>query len=212
MSEVAAVGRAYNGWSAHVRNARWYQLEAFLPHTGKGSFCRLCGDAHGAPVEYKDAETGLIVEKPMSMALHGEEYGSTPEAYLKFLWVLCPRCHGMIHIRFRFRNLWNRYVHKVRTANFGGCRRFRTMTEFFAHIKTELPHDIPSYPWADTGIDFIDGIPKGGWKGKPKIATVKLTYGGEIPDPAIYEAGWETMTGCVVREDGSTIEEVTFKE
>src|SRR3990172_2667146 len=73
-------------------------------------------------------------------------------------------------------------------------------------------NDIPSYPWADTGIDFIDGIPKGGWKGKPKIATVKLTYGGEIPDPAIYEAGWETMTGCVVREDGSTIEEVTFKE
>ena len=45
---------------------------------------------------------------------HAEEYGPTYKDYQKSIHVLCPRCHGMLHLRYRYPNKWEEYKEHIR--------------------------------------------------------------------------------------------------
>lgn len=184
-------GASYNGWSGIIRDVRGTLFYKEVHKTKPTSCCKLCGD----------------LQKFTSLSHHAEEYGSTWKEYLENCHLLCARCHGMIHVRFRFPNLWARYVHKVRQADFGGCKRFKTLIEFFAYAKK--CKDIPPYPWIDTDLKWLDSMPRKAYVGPPKLALIDRNE-VLVPDPKIYPAGWGTMTGMVLYNQ--KLEIMTFNE
>ena len=183
---------AYNGWAGVIRDIRGTDFYKWVDKSKPTDTCTLCGD----------------LKKHVSLSYHAEEYGSTWNEYISNCFRLCPRCHGMIHMRFKFPNIWARYVHKVRGENFGGCTRFTTLNLFFAF--TRKVKDIPMYPWVDTGIPFIDSMPRVSYSGLPKIACIETSNGVLLPDPKIYASGWGVITGMVL--NNKLLSEETFYE
>jgi len=119
---------------------------------------------------------------------------------------LCARCHGMVHIRHKIPNRWERYKHICRWQTYEGPVP-KNMGEFFARSKGV--YDIPFFQAKPTGNAAIDNIPKVSYKGPPKIATA-IVSGEEIPDTKIYGKGWGLLSGVLIRNGITT--EVTFKE
>lgn len=120
---------------------------------------------------------------------------------------LCARCHGMVHLRFKMPNRWERYKHICRYETYEGPKP-KNMAEFFARTKGVT--DIPDYhPRVLTGNTHIDGIPQYAYKGPPKIAT-KIYGDLEVPDPLVYPPGWTTMSGVIIR--GGVTTAVSYQE
>lgn len=87
----------YNGWPGFVRDRRMpdyrYMIKkGMLPALEE---CVGCG--------LKDTKAGLL-------GYHSEEYGPTLEEYRDSMVVLCPRCHGFLHVRHQFPRRWRLYL------------------------------------------------------------------------------------------------------
>jgi hypothetical protein len=54
---------------------------------------------------------------------HAEEYGPTFEDYLRSIHILCGRCHGMLHLRYRFPKKWKEYLDYIKSLNKGEVER-----------------------------------------------------------------------------------------
>lgn len=177
--------KKYNGWAAKARQVRG---SAFYAALNRGEIdppkvCAACGQENG----------------PVWNTYHAEDYGSLWDDYLKEAKPLCPRCHGMIHLRFQFPNRWIRYKQRILLPNYGGLWQFKNLTEVFAFAKTIK--DIEYVEDKPTGIEWLDKIPPHPYEGVEKIATV-IDDGQEVPDPKIYGDDWVTMSGVVMRASG----------
>jgi hypothetical protein len=109
----------YNGWSGRDRERADRRLKAALKHglypeLQKPTACEICGYGSG-------------------IMLHAEEYGPTMNDYIASLRPVCAKCHGMIHVRFRFPGIWSVFKARIKTgekpkpvahiaAVFGACR------------------------------------------------------------------------------------------
>lgn len=91
----------YKNWDGATRQRMYARLKreekkGILPKRIKlKGACELCGETHNTMP-------------------HAEEYGPTYEDYLESLHVLCPRCHGMLHLRYRYPNKWEEYKQHIR--------------------------------------------------------------------------------------------------
>lgn len=178
---------SYNGWAGLIRDVRGTAFYKMKMHEPKpGDECAICGQEHG----------------PVSLSYHAEDYGPTWQEYVKGCRQLCPRCHGMIHSRFRFPNLWQRYKHKVRTPNYGDCAQFANLGAFFGYAK--YVRDIEYYEPHPTGIDWLDAYPVAPYNGPPKIATTIMTTGEEVHDPLVYGPNVLSLSGVVFRNGVAT--------
>lgn len=184
--------KAYNGWSGEIRDIRGTIFYNNVEKSKKTDNCSLCGD----------------LQMLTSLSWHAEEYGSTWMQYLAHCYRLCPRCHGMIHHRFNAPNLWARYVHKVRMDNFGGCHRFPSLMSFFGFVRGK--GDIEHHEWKDTGIDWVDALPRKPYKGPTKIACEEVN-GVLVPDRKIYKAGYGSVKGVIMNNQG-VFEEYEYYE
>lgn len=182
--------KLYNGWHGKVRNSRGSAFYALLKQ-GKipaPKKCAACGQENG----------------PVWNTYHAEEYGSTWECYVEAAKPLCPRCHGMIHARFKLPNRWKRYKQRILQENFGGLGTFKNMGEVYAYMRTIK--DIAYVEDQPTGIAWLDAISLTAYSGPEKIATFLDPDLGEIPDPKIYGTNWETMSGVILRANGDIYE------
>lgn len=179
----------YNGWRGVVRTtrgAKFYQMlkDKKIPPP---KTCAMCGQEHG----------------PVWNTYHAEDYGSTWDDYLQEAKPVCPRCHGMIHSRFRFKNRWKRYKQRILQPNFGGLGTFKTLNDVFAYMRQIS--DIEYIEDAPTGILWLDQMPLVPYSGPEKIATA-IVAGEEIPDPEVYGVDWDTMKGVIFRASGELID------
>ena len=79
---------------------------------------------------------------------HAEEYGPTFDDYLKNIYILCARCHGMIHLRFRFVPQWVAYLQYVNDVRKGNVNRLPPLK----HIKSIFDQ---SKKWKSMKIKYV---------------------------------------------------------
>jgi hypothetical protein len=101
----------YKSWDGAIRLRMYGKLKRdekagklpnWLKLTGE---CELCGESHNTMP-------------------HAEEYGPEYEDYLKSIHVLCPRCHGVLHLRYRYPNKWKEYKEYITSLKAGERARF----------------------------------------------------------------------------------------
>ena len=80
----------YKQWSGKTRAKMSAQLKGHKDRP-KVTDCEICGQSQ-------------------TTKLHAEEYGPEWQDYIDNLHSLCARCHGMLHLRFRFPNKWKNYL------------------------------------------------------------------------------------------------------
>lgn len=86
---------------------------------------------------------------------HAEEYGPTYEDYLDSLHVLCPRCHGMLHLRYRHPDKWEQYKQHIRKLKSGKVPKLiplRNMNQLYQKSKSWVRQQFdtqepPSQEW-----------------------------------------------------------------
>ena len=92
--------KSYNGWSGREREDRntEYNLalrQGTLPERfRKAGPCEICGQT-------------------VNTRFHNEQYGPTFRDFLESSHALCPRCHGMLHLRFRHPGRWTAYLRAI---------------------------------------------------------------------------------------------------
>lgn len=177
---------SYNGWPGAVRdkrgNKRVYlrKKKNLIPPP---TICAFCGAVH---------------EKDGYNTYHAEEYGSTWEDYNAACIPLCPYCHGMIHVRFRYPNRFKRMKARVADGSlFRTRRKVKNLNEFFKVIRSV--RDIGYQPDCKTGILQLDGIALTKYVGPQKIITIINEAGEEVPDPAYHQPDLFGISGVIVR-------------
>lgn len=169
------ISKPYNGWSATIRSVRG---QLFYSNIRRKKFpqplmCELCGSTNG-------------------MSYHAEEYGSTWEDYVKSCHALCCYCHASVHVRFRFPNRWNRFVHRMVTKEDIPVFPFQTMGQVYAAFRPlkdidpyPLPEDLPPH-WL-LGLKPEEDV--------YKVALVKTLSGKLVPDFTIYPPNMMSLEG-----------------
>lgn len=94
----------YNGWSGLDRDKADRRLKAAItkeswkyPHLIQRGPCVMCGHDRG-------------------IMLHAEEYGPSLNDYIASLRSVCAKCHGMIHLRFRFPGIWSVFKSRLKVG------------------------------------------------------------------------------------------------
>lgn len=159
----------YNGWPGLVRRVRGDLMSSDLR---KGILvadkkCELCGHTSG-------------------LTYHTEEYGSLYEDFIGCARELCGVCHGLIHVRWQFRNRWFRHKQRIAAGKTDEVMKLDSIGQFFGVLKglKDLPGTVPD---VKTGIDWLDAITMDSWGDKPpKVALAKRPNGALQPDPRIY--------------------------
>lgn len=157
------IKKSYNGWSAETRSVRgaWFYSKRPIKYTNS---CKLCGNTKG-------------------ITFHAEEYGSTIEDYLLSCHELCPYCHGMMHMRFKYKKRFMRFRDRV-GAGAKGFVEFNSLNEFYQALKPLK--DLASYDGPGvSGIDWLDAIEVVPYNGIQKIPLVLTKQGEFKPDLAI---------------------------
>ena len=100
----------YKQWSPEQRQTMYAEykrmkkdktLPDWVQHEGA---CSMCGETYNTMP-------------------HAEDYGPTLEDYLKSLHVLCGRCHGMLHLRYRHAGHWVNYLEYIKEVRNGERKR-----------------------------------------------------------------------------------------
>lgn len=159
--------RSYNGWSGFTRTKRYEQFlflrkhEYFIPQ----SECQMCG-----------------AETIKGHGYHAEEYGDTVEDYLRNCYWLCPACHGLLHVRARFPNRWNRYRQNVKDGNLS--THITNMSQIYA--AASRMKDIDYHPKVKLG-DWSDDLKIKGYKGAECRPMKRIKRKGKI---VLVEEDW----------------------
>jgi hypothetical protein len=98
---------------------------------------------------------------------HAEEYGPTFDDYLKNIYILCARCHGMLHLRFRFVGQWVEYLQYIRDVKKGITKRLPPIK----HIKVIFDQ---SKKWKPIKIKYVPNDNGEWWE---KLSIVRIENG-----------------------------------
>lgn len=186
--------RSYNGWPGAARKVRGDEFYRLLRAKKLPSpdLCFLCGNRH-------------ILDGWNTY--HAEEYGSTWEDYVGGAKPLCPYCHGMIHLRFKFPNRFLRMKQRIADGSLRGkVPTYKNLGEVFSLAKKLS--DLPSIDNTSSGNQWLDSLQLTAYSGPPKIVTV-LEGGTEFPDPRVYgkySVDWKKLSGVLLRPTGEVIE------
>lgn len=106
--------KQYKQWSPEQRNEMYAEykrlkkaneLPQWVEHEGA---CSMCSDDYNTMP-------------------HAEDYGPTLHDYLKSLHVLCGRCHGMLHLRYRHVGHWVDYLEYIKGVRNGSVNRLKSI-------------------------------------------------------------------------------------
>jgi hypothetical protein len=160
----------YNGWAGNIREIRGKRQMADIANGSipRMGHCEIC-------------------DKRKGLTFHAEEYGSTYEAFIGNLHELCPTCHGILHVRWRYPNRFKRHKQRIAKKEFDQILAFDGIWLFFQALNglSDIQHVVET----KSGIPWLDAIPPGAYKGPPKIALVHDKNGVLVPDPEIYLTG-----------------------
>lgn len=184
----------YNGWLGWVREARnpCYYSALRSGAIPKWDTCLGCG----------------CTSETMPVAPHSEEYGSTEGQYIKSCLPLCCRCHAVVHLRYKYPQVFVRYKRNVGAKN--ELPVFNTLNAAFQNIfranqayqgDPRLLQDFKSGTW----LDSLDIVP---YSGPAKVATVVNSEGQHVPDPKVYLKPWTSFEAVLVAD---TVKHVVFK-
>lgn len=185
------IEKAYNGWSANIRNIRG-ALAFKLRRKGLIAppvVCELCCSTRG-------------------VTYHAEDYGSTWEDYRKCCHPLCCYCHATIHVRKTYPQRWKRFVHRALT---GTLPEFPYTSLYEVYTQYRGIKDLPEYHIPEELLSsdhWLLALETQEYSGPEKLALVSTAKGVYTPDFTIYPESITELSG--VRYDSTSFKLIPF--